>query len=325
MKKLVTLMLIAALCLTATMAMAAEKASIKFGNTAGENDIQSMSLMDVADRLDKATEGNFKAEVYLSSSLGDTDDLTEQAMEGAPILTVSDPSRLQSFVKDYGILGMPYMFDSFDGIDTIMTTDTYAEWEKEFADQGIWLVTSNWFSGVRNFTCDKVVKEPADLAGQRIRTMGNDICIKSVNAMGAVATPMSWSEVYTSIQQKALDGAEVQTPSFYATRLWEVTKVINKTEHFYLIGSVVSGTIFRDSLSEDYQKLFTDTFRTVGTEYQSKCVEHSKQYEDEMVKEYGLTINTDVDIEAFKAASAPVYDELGYGDVREKIYAELGK
>ena len=54
-----------------------------------------------------------------------------------------------------------------------------------------------------------------------------------------------------SIQQKALDGAEVQTPSFYATRLWEVTKYINKTEHFQLIGSVVTGTKFRDSLSEE--------------------------------------------------------------------------
>ncbi len=324
MKRTITILLVLALCLTSAFALAAEKASIRFGNTAGENDIQSMSLMDVKDRLEKATDGNFSVQVYLSSSLGDTDDLTEQAMEGAPILTVSDPSRLQVFVKDYGILGMPYMFDSFSGLDTIMKTETYAKWEQEFADQGIWLVTSNWFSGVRNFTCDKVVKVPADLNGLRIRTMGNDICTKSVTAMGAVATPMSWSEVYTSIQQKALDGAEVQTPSFYATRLWEVTKVINKTEHFYLIGSCVSGTTFRDSLSDDYQKLFTDTFRTVGTEYQSKCVELSKQYEDEMVNQYGLTINNDVDIQAFKDASAPVYDELGYGDIRAAIYAEMG-
>ena len=245
-------------------------------------------------------------------------------MQGAPIVTVSDPSRLQSFVKDYGILGMPYMFDSYEGLDTIMATDTYTKWAQEFADQGIWLVTSNWFSGVRNFTCDKVVKEPADLNGLRIRTMGNDICTKSVNAMGAVATPMSWSEVYTSIQQKALDGAEVQTPSFYATRLWEVTKVINKTEHFYLIGSVVSGTTFRDSLSDDYQKLFADTFYAVGSEYQSKCAELSKQYEEEMVAQHGLTINEDVDVDAFKAATAPVYDELGYADIRAQIYAEMG-
>ena len=324
MKKSFALVLALAMSLTGASALAAEKVTVRFDNTAGEDDIQSISLRDVAGRLAEATDGNFDAQVYLSSSLGDTDDLTEQAMQGAPIVTVSDPSRLQSFVKDYGILGMPYMFDSYEGLDTIMATDTYAKWAQEFADQGIWLVTSNWFSGVRNFTCDKVVKEPADLNGLRIRTMGNDICTKSVNAMGAVATPMSWSEVYTSIQQKALDGAEVQTPSFYATRLWEVTKVINKTEHFYLIGSVVSGTTFRDSLSDDYQKLFADTFYAVGSEYQSKCAELSKQYEEEMVAQHGLTINEDVDVDAFKAATAPVYDELGYADIRAQIYAEMG-
>ena len=312
MKKSFALVLALAMSLTGASALAAEKVTVRFGNTAGEDDIQSISLRDVAGRLAEATDGNFDAQVYLSSSLG------------APIVTVSDPSRLQSFVKDYGILGMPYMFDSYEGLDTIMATDTYAKWAQEFADQGIWLVTSNWFSGVRNFTCDKVVKEPADLNGLRIRTMGNDICTKSVNAMGAVATPMSWSEVYTSIQQKALDGAEVQTPSFYATRLWEVTKVINKTEHFYLIGSVVSGTTFRDSLSDDYQKLFADTFYAVGSEYQSKCAELSKQYEEEMVAQHGLTINEDVDVDAFKAATAPVYDELGYADIRAQIYAEMG-
>ena len=114
MKKSFALVLALAMSLTGASALAAEKVTVRFGNTAGEDDIQSISLRDVAGRLAEATDGNFDAQVYLSSSLGDTDDLTEQAMQGAPIVTVSDPSRLQSFVKDYGILGMPYMFDSYE-------------------------------------------------------------------------------------------------------------------------------------------------------------------------------------------------------------------
>ena len=302
---------------------AVEKVSIKFGNTQGEEDIQTKSLHEVADRLSKASGGGFTAEVYGSSALGDTDDLTEQAMQGAAILTISDPSRLASFVKDYGMLQMPYLLDDYTQLDKIMETDLYAKWEQEFSDQGIWLVTSNWFSGTRNFCLNKEVKKPEDLSGQRIRTIRNELCTSSVDAMGAVATPMSWSEVYTSIQQKALDGAEVQTPSFYATRLWEVCSYINKTEHFQLIGSAVTGTKFRDSLSDEYRELFTDTFKEVGTEYQTKCADLSEQYEKEMVEKYGVTINDDVDVEAFKAATAPVYDKLGYKEVREQLMAEM--
>ncbi|MCI6887164.1 MAG: C4-dicarboxylate TRAP transporter substrate-binding protein [Lachnospiraceae bacterium] len=306
-------------------AVSSEKITLKFGNTAGEEDIQTIALRDVAERLEKESNGRIVAEVYPSSSLGDTDDLTEQAMQGAAILTVSDPSRLASFVNDYGMLQMPYIFDDYSGLDKVMKTALYDEWKKQFADQGIWLITSNWFSGTRNFCLNKEIKNPEDLTGQRIRTIGNDLCTSSVNAMGAVATPMSWSEVYTSIQQKALDGAEVQTPSFYATRLWEVTKYINKTEHFQLIGSVVTGTKFRDSLSKEDQELVERIFREVGTEYQAKCIEMSDNYEKEMVEKYGVIINNDVNIQAFKDATAPVYAQLGYEDVKEELMKEMAQ
>lgn len=119
------------------------------------------------------------------------------------------------------------------------------------------------------YILNKVVNKPEDLAGQRIRTIGNDICTTAVNNMGAVATPMSWNEVYTSLQQGALDGAEIQTSSFYATRLWEVVNTINRTRHFLLVGCAATGTGFCDSLSSDYQQLFLDTFYEVGEDFQA--------------------------------------------------------
>ena len=284
----------------AAPAAEAEKASIKFGNTQSETDLQSQSLLAVCDKLAEATDGNFTAECFFSSSLGETDDILEQALQGAAVLTVTDPSRLAQYVPDFGILGMPYLMDDYTGLDKIMQTQQYADWMKEFADNhGVWVVTSNWYSGARNFCLNKVVNTPADLAGQRIRTIGNDICTTSVNDMGAVATPMSWSEVYTSIQQGALDGAEVQTSS--------------------------TGTGFRDSLSADYQQLFLDTFFNVGTEFQAKTVEICAQWEQEMVEKYGLTINEDVDVDAFRAAAEQAYTDLNMIELRDRIQSEMAK
>lgn len=300
-----------------------EQVSVKFGNTQSETDLQSQSLTAVAEKLAKATDGNFKAETFFSSSLGDTDDLLEQGMQGAAVLTVTDPSRLASFVPDFGILGMPYIMDDYTGLNKVMQTDLYDEWMQQFADQGIWVVTSNWYSGARNFCLNKKVNKPEDLQGQRIRTIGNEICTTAVNAMGAVATPMSWSEVYTSIQQGALDGAEVQTSSFYATRLWEVVNTLNRTEHFQLIGCAATGTGFRDSLSADYQKLFADTFYEVGTEFQEKTVEICADWEKEMAEKYNLVINEDVDVQAFKDAAAPCYETLGMVEIRDRLQSEM--
>lgn len=61
-----------------------KKVTIKFGNTAGEDDIQTMALREVAKRLSEESGGRIEAEIYPSLSLGDTDDLTEQAMQEPP-------------------------------------------------------------------------------------------------------------------------------------------------------------------------------------------------------------------------------------------------
>lgn len=302
-----------------------ETAAVKLCNTQSEADLQSQSMIAVKEKLAAATDGNFKAETFFSSSMGDTDDILEQAMQGTAVVAFTDPSRLANYVSDFGILGMPYIMDDYTGLNKIMQTDLYSEWMDQFESQGIWVITTNWYSGARNFCLDKTVNKPEDLGGQRIRTIGNEICTTAVNAMGAVATPMSWSEVYTSIQQGALDGAEVQTSSFYATRLWEVVNTINRTEHFQLICNPTTGTGFRDSLSADYQKLFADTFYEVGTEFQAKTVETCAQWEKEMMEQYGLTINEDVDVQAFKDASAPCYETLGMSEVRDRLQSEMAK
>lgn len=304
---------------------AAEKASVKLCNTQAEADLQSQSMIAVKEKLAAATDGNFVADTFFSSSMGDTDDILEQALQGAAVVAFTDPSRLANYVPEFGILGMPYIMDDYTGLDKIMQTDLYAEWMQKFEEQGIWIATTNWYSGARNFCLDKVVNKPEDLNGQRIRTIGNEICTTAVDSMGAVATPMSWNEVYTSIQQGALDGAEVQTSSFYATRLWEVVDTLNRTEHFQLICNPTTGTGFRDSLSSDYQKLFTDTFFEVGTEFQQKTVEICAEWEKEMAEQYGFTINEDVDVQAFKDASAPCYEKLGMAEVRDRLQTEMAK
>ena len=146
----------------AAPAAEAEKASIKFGNTQSETDLQSQSLLAVCDKLAEATDGNFTAECFFSSSLGETDDILEQALQGAAVLTVTDPSRLAQYVPDFGILGMPYLMDDYTGLDKIMQTQQYADWMKEFADNhGVWVVTSNWYSGARNFCLNQVVNTPS--------------------------------------------------------------------------------------------------------------------------------------------------------------------
>ncbi len=238
------------------------------------------------------------------------------------MLTVTDPGRLADYIPDYGILQMPYIMEDHTKIDAITGTDMVKEWEKGLEEYGVKVLASNWYGGARHFVCNKEVNVPADLNGLKIRTMGSDLCIQSVTAMGAVGTAMSQSEIYSGIEQKAIDGCENQSTSTYASRLYEVCSYVNKTGHFMLLGTPATGTIYFDSLSEDYQKLLVDTFRENGTEYQAICAEMEIECEKQMA-EAGMTIH-DVDNTPFKEAVEPVYEKLGYKDLRDQILTEAG-
>ncbi|MCH3918452.1 MAG: C4-dicarboxylate TRAP transporter substrate-binding protein [Spirochaetia bacterium] len=305
----------------ATNGKTQKKYVIKLANTQGEKDTQSIGLFEVAKRLNAS--GMFDAQVYTSSSLGDTDDITEQAIAGAPVLTVSDPGRLMSYVHDFGVIQMPYLFTDAAVLDKLVNTDVYKSWEKDFEKDGIKLITSNWYNGPRNFVCNKQIDTPADLKGQKIRTIGSELFVDSVNAMGAVATPMAWSEVYSGIQQGAIDGAEVQTPASYATRLYEICKYTNKTEHFQLVGCVVMGTNVFNSWSKEAQDFFVKTFREVGTENRKMVNDYIKNYETDMAKK-GMIIH-EVDKAPFIEAVQPIYDKLGYTQLAKTLKADLAK
>jgi len=294
---------------------------IKLANTQGEKDTQSIGLKEAKERLEAT--GLFKVELYFSSSLGGTDDLTEQAVAGAPVLTVSDPGRLMTYVNDFGVIQMPFMFEDSDSLNALIETATYKGWEKEFEKQGIKLITSNWYSGARNFVLNKEVNVPADLKGQKIRTIGSPLYTESINAMGAIATPMEWAEVYPALSQGAIDGVEAQTPSVYATRLYETSKYVNKTEHFQLIGCVVMGASVFDSWSKEAQDVFVKTFKEVGKDNQGLVKKLTAEYEEDMVKR-GMIVRT-LDKTPFIEAVQPVYEKLGYAKAKAAILAEIAK
>lgn len=294
---------------------------IKLANTQGEKDTQSIGLKEAKERLEAT--GLFKVELYFSSSLGGTDDLTEQAVAGAPVLTVSDPGRLMTYVNDFGVIQMPFMFEDSDSLNALIETATYKGWEKEFEKQGIKLITSNWYSGARNFVLNKEVNVPADLKGQKIRTIGSPLYTESINAMGAIATPMEWAEVYPALSQGAIDGVEAQTPSVYATRLYETSKYVNKTEHFQLIGCVVMGASVFDSWSKEAQDVFVKIFKEVGKDNQGLVKKLTAEYEEDMVKR-GMIVRT-LDKTPFIEAVQPVYEKLGYAKAKAAILAEIAK
>jgi tripartite ATP-independent transporter DctP family solute receptor len=301
---------------------APESVTMFIAGTSGPQDTQSMGHFEMEKRLEAASNGFFNVEVKINGVMGETDDVTEQAREGVPVLNATDPGRIASFVPEYGVIQMPYIFPDYTYLNKVMETSLYKKWEKDFEAKGIKLVTSNGYSGARSWVTNMPVRTPADLKGVKIRTIGSDLFVKSINAMGAVATAIPWGETYQAIEQKVVDGAEAQIPGIYAMRFYEVAKFVSLSEHFLLIASMVTGTKFFDSLPAEYQTMLMKTAYETYKDNQDVLKEKSAEFIKEMESK-GVTF-LEIDRKPFFDAVQPVYAELGYSDLRDQLFAELG-
>jgi len=276
------------------------------------------ALVSFKEGVEKRSDGRIEVKVYPSSQLGSDEDVLEQARAGGPVAVVVDGGRLAPFVKEFGVLGAPYVAKDFAELRKLVTSPLFAEWEKNLAAaSGHQVFSFNWFQGQRHLLTNKPVAKPADLAGVRMRTPGAPVWLETVRALGATPTPLPWTEVYSALQLKAIDGAEAQHPATWGSKLYEVISHITKTGHINLITGLVGSRAWFEKLPPDLQKVIREEALRAGDEGSEATIKSLETYE-KMMAEKGVTI-AEIDVTPFREATQGVYEKLGYSDLKKKI------
>jgi len=272
----------------------------------------------------KATNGDVEIRLFPGSQLGKDEDVLEQARAGANVAVIVDGGRLGLFTKELGILAAPYLVDTFDEARKVVTSPLFEGWvEKLRKASGHQILSFNWYQGSRHLLTNKAIVVPADLSGIRMRTPGAPVWMETIRAIGATPTPMGWTEVYTALQQKVIDGAEAQLPAVYGSRLYEVIKNITETGHFFLITGLVTSAQWFDSLPEKHRKALREESLKAGDAASRMTIDSIAGYKKKM-QEAGVTFATP-DLKPFKEASKVVYEKLNLGDLKKQIDGVLGR
>ena len=298
--------------------------TLKMSTQLNESSPMVDGFKDWAEKVSERTDGKLKIEVYPSAQLGSDEDVIEQAIQGVNVAVLTDGGRMSNYVKDIGIIGMPYIADNYDDVLAITNTDTFSGWVDELSSQNnIRVLSFNWYDGARHFLTNKPVKTPEDLNGVRVRTPGAPVWSKSVAAMGATPVAMGWTDTYNGVQSKAVDGCEAQHTASYGLRIYEVLKYINKTAHFQLVNGIIVGEKWFKTLPAEYQTILVEECKKAATSNARLVESLGDEFEQKMVDE-GMEV-VDADREAFKAASEKAYEELGFLELRKQIFDEIGK
>lgn len=301
------------------------KTKITFAGTEAATTGQSRMMQETADLLNAT--GRFDADVQVNGALSnDTDNLVTQAKTGVPLVVPSDPGRLASQfrIPDLNILMAPYILTDRSALDRLPETPLFQEWQKQLENQGITFVV-DMYNGFRSFYTNVPVTDVSGLKGLRIRGFGNDIGNNLAKYLGFANIGISWGEVLPGIQQKTLDGCEVQVATAYGTAIYEVAKNLALTKHYMLQSSFVCSSRLLQSMPQEDRDLFTKTMRDMAKKYGEIVATEEADYYEKM-KAQGVTI-TEVNIGEFEAAVAPLYtnNDLKFSEgLKDRLFSELG-
>lgn len=302
-----------------------ESYTLKLGTALTDGDPIYEGLKDFSEAVKERTDGKVTIEIFGSGSLGEDNDIIEQAKTGANVAVVVDSGRLADMVPEIGILTAPYIVDNFDEANKVAQSDLFKGWSDKLAtDHNLQILSFNWYQGERHMLTNKPIETPEDLEGLKIRTMGSPVALATMESLGMSPAGIAWTEVYPGLQQGVIDAAEAQHPATYGANLHEVVDYLTKTRHFQLITGIVAGADWMSNLPSDYQKIIYEEAQKQGEIASENTVKSLEEYEQKLIDE-GVTVN-EVDVAPFKEKTNAVYEEFdGYTELREKINKILGK
>ena len=208
--------------------------------------------------VEKKLGDKYEVQIYPNELLGGQTKAIELTQTGAIDFVVAGTPNLEIFADVYEVFSMPYLFTSEEAYFASMNDTDYMEKVYESTDDtGLRVMT--WFNvGSRNFYAKKPINTPEDLKGLKMRVQQSPASVKMANAFGAAASPMSFGEVYTAIQQGVIDGAENNELALTENKHGEVAKYYSYTMHQIIPDVLIANLKFLNGLSDEEKEIFYD-------------------------------------------------------------------
>ncbi|MDO4453777.1 MAG: TRAP transporter substrate-binding protein [Eubacteriales bacterium] len=280
------------------------KRIVRIAHGQSETHPEHLGLLKFEQYVEEHLGDQYDVQIYPNELLGSSQKAIELAQTGAIDFVVSAAANLENFSDIYEIFSMPYLFHSEEIYRNIMSDTQYMEQIYQAADEAGFRVLTWYNAGTRSFYAKKPIYTPEDLRGMKIRVQQSPASVSMCKAFGAAASPMSFGEVYTAIQQGVIDGAENNELAMTNNKHGEVAKYYSYTRHQMVPDLLIGSLKFLDGLtSEEYDVFYEAALLSTETElkYWDEQIEEAKQIASEKM---GVTfIETDMELFQKKVSS----------------------
>jgi tripartite ATP-independent transporter DctP family solute receptor len=274
--------------------------------------------------LEKLSGGRLKVEIYPAMQLGD-EKTTMQALQMGSVdfFRGAAVSMVDFNAKKMGLLALPFVFRDRPHLWAALNSPVGDELLRDVQESGSRMVAIGWFEeGARHFFFrNKEIKALADMKGLKIRVPQNELSMDIVRAYGASPTPISYSELYSSLQTGVIDGAENPIVGYQSNSFYEVGKYLAYAGYTFSPCPVMISEIVWNRLDQEDKDLILKAMKA-AQEWNKVNSEKNENDALKICTDNGVQV-TYPDVTEFQRASTPVYEKYGkdYLDLIAKIQA----
>ncbi|SFJ82208.1 tripartite ATP-independent transporter solute receptor, DctP family [Halobacillus dabanensis] len=327
MKRNVILLLVGACVLTMIAgcglnAKAGDQVVLRFAYASNAPPVKE-AMAEFGRLLEEKTDGEVIVKYYPDSQLGGERELIELTQTGAVDITKVSGSALESFSDRYSIFGIPYLFDGEEHFYNVMENEEIMDPIYQSTSDLGFVGLTYYDSGQRSFYMkDGPVESPEDIKGKKIRVMQSETAIEMIELLGGSPTPMSSGEVYTSLQQGIIDGAENNEFVLVTAGHGEVAKYYSYDQHTRVPDIVVMNEATLNKLTPEQREAVHEAAEE-STVYEKKVWKAAVEKEKQMaIEEHGVEFN-EVDNTPFKEAVQPLHDEFKNNEEFKDLYKAI--
>ena len=310
-------------------AMDVKERTIKLSYVTTKDSPYGLGVEKFAELVAKKSAGKIKVKGYSDGQLGAEVQSISAAQGGVLEMSLVSTAAVSGNVKEFALFDFPFLFSEEKEVYAVLDGPVGTQLLNKLPDKGV-VGLCYWEVGFRHVTNSKhPVTKLEDFRGLKIRTIQNPVFVDVFNTLGANATPMAFTEVYSALESRALDGQETPYNVIYTSKLNEVQKYLSVTKHIYGPGVVLVSKKFWDQLSGDEKKILQESCAE-AREYERKVSRDLDARVLGEMKAKGLLVNeiAPAELARMRDKVKPVIEKYTVtvgADLVKQAYAEIEK
>lgn len=238
----------------AAPAFANDPIVIKFSHVVAENTPKGQMANKFKALVEERLAGKVEVKVYPSSQLFGDKKVLQAMLLGDVQMAAPSLSKFKKFTKTLQLFDLPFLFKDMAAVDRFQQSAAGQELLTSLSKKGL-IGLGYLHNGMKQLSSSKILRVPADAKGLKFRIMSSDVLAAQFQAVDAAPLKKPFSEVFTLLQTKAIDGQENTWSNIYSKKFFEVQPYITESDHGVLDYMVVTSKEFWNSLPDDIRPI----------------------------------------------------------------------